>query len=114
MRLVYHLVVPADYERHRAGDYRADSLAAEGFIHCSNRDQVAWVANQFYAALPELWLLSIDAERLTSPLRDEDPGIGVRFPHVYGPINREAIQVVVPLSRGPDDKWLCPELPLDS
>src|SRR5690349_19171657 len=99
MRLIFHIVVPSEYERQRDGDYRADSLATEGFIHCSNRDQISGVANQFYTQAPELWTLAIDADRLTSPLRDEDPGVGQTFPHVYGPINRDAIVDVQVLQR---------------
>jgi uncharacterized protein (DUF952 family) len=113
MRLIFHIVFPADYERQRDGDYCADSLASEGFIHCSNRDQVAWVANQFYAQCPELWLLYIHADRLTSSLRDEDVGTGERFPHVYGPIDHDAILEVQPMQRRPDGRWLCPTLPID-
>jgi uncharacterized protein (DUF952 family) len=50
-------------------------------------------------------VLCVDAERLMSPLRDEDPGIGETFPHVYGEINRDAIREVRPLMRGADGKW---------
>jgi uncharacterized protein (DUF952 family) len=50
-------------------------------------------------------LLAIDPEKLTSELRDEEGRPGELFPHVYGPINREAIADVIPLARGADDRW---------
>jgi uncharacterized protein (DUF952 family) len=106
MRCIYHLVPAADWAKQAAGPYRVASLDSEGFIHCSNRDQVARVANLFYADQSEMVVLSIAAELLTSPLRDDDIGTGERFPHVYGPINREAIVEVTTLSRDARGKWI--------
>ena len=48
MRRIYHLVPRAVWEQNPAADYRTDSLAAEGFIHCSNADQVDGSADRFY------------------------------------------------------------------
>lgn len=104
MRTIYH-IVPRPSWRDTADPYRAESLAAEGFVHCANADQVAAVANRYFADQAELLVLVIAADRLTSPLRDEDPGVGQRFPHIYGPINRDAIVAVLPLERGADGRW---------
>jgi uncharacterized protein (DUF952 family) len=106
MRRLYHLLPTSDWAKQPTGPYRAASLDSEGFIHCSNRDQVARVANLFYAAQGEMVVLSIAVELLTSPLRDDDIGTGERFPHVYGPINREAIVDVKTLSRDAQGKWI--------
>src|SRR5271154_6792186 len=102
MRLIYHLVTPTAWQPADPMRYEAPSLATEGFIHCSNRDQVAWVANQFYRDEPELLMLGIEVERLGSPVRDEDGGNGQLFPHVYGPIERQAVILITPLTRGSD------------
>jgi glutathione S-transferase len=109
MRRIYHLVTPSDWESAGTGPYRAASLATEGFIHCSNRDQVARVANLFYADAAELLVLAVEVNRLTSPARDEDAGTGERFPHVYGPLDRDAIVAVERLQRGPDRHWILPD-----
>jgi len=106
VRLIYHIIDKHAWDQTGADNYRADSLTTEGFIHCSKRDQVARVANLFYADHAELLLLCIDAGRLTSPVRNEDSGTGELFPHVYGPINRDAIIEVRPLIRGPDHRWI--------
>jgi uncharacterized protein (DUF952 family) len=108
MRLIYHIVARADWERSAGGPYRADSLAAEGFIHCSNENQVARVANLFYADREDLLVLGVDARRLGCPVRDEDAGAGERFPHVYGPIKPGAVVEVRELRRGPDGRWQFP------
>lgn len=108
MRFIYHLVPKTDWESIAPGSYQAESLTTEGFIHCSNRDQVEWVANQFYSSQTNLLVLKIDAARLTSPLRDEDPGVGRRYPHVYGAIERDAIVEVHSMIRGPEGCWHLP------
>jgi uncharacterized protein (DUF952 family) len=109
MRRIYHLVPGSTWQQAPEGPYRAGSLASEGFIHCSNRDQVAAAANRFYANEADLLVLAIDVERLTSPVRDEEAGTGERFPHIYGPINREAVVEVRRMERGPDRQWVFPE-----
>ena len=106
MRRIYHLVPASTWNAIAAGPYRAASLATEGFIHCSNLDQVARVANLFYADQAEMVVLSIDAGRLIGALRDEPAATGELFPHIYGPIEREAIVTVRPLERDPDGRWV--------
>jgi uncharacterized protein (DUF952 family) len=109
MRRIYHLVPRRDWESQAAGAYRAASLQSEGFIHCSNREQVERVANLFYATESDLVLLSIDVDRLTSELRDEDIGTVERFPHVYGPIDREAVVGVAAMQREENGEWCLPQ-----
>jgi uncharacterized protein (DUF952 family) len=105
MRWVYHLVTQEAWAKTRGQPYRPDSLAAEGFIHCSNADQVARSANRFYADARELLVLCLDADRLGLLLRDEPAASGELFPHVHGPIDPAAIVEVRPLKRGPDGRW---------
>ena len=105
MRRVYHLVTPSVWRRADGRPYRAASLAAEGFIHCSHADQVARSANRFYADADELLALGLDPDRLGDALRQEAADNGELFPHVYGPIPPEAVAEVRPLHRGPDGLW---------
>ena len=105
MRRIYHLVLRSAWERSPDRPYAADSLASEGFIHCSNAGQVAGSANRFFADQTDVLVLEIDPDRLTSPLRDEPGGAGELYPHVYGPINRDAVVAVHPLRRGADGLW---------
>ena len=69
--------------------------------------QVAPVANSFYADAGEpLVVLVIDSDRLTSPWQYDDvPGQPEPFPHIYGPLNPDAVVDVVPLEPGPDGKF---------
>jgi uncharacterized protein (DUF952 family) len=109
MRKIYHIVPKAVGDRIGSEPYRADSLAMEGFIHCSNRDQVARVANLFYADQAELLVLCLDGDRLGSLLRDEDSGTGELFPHVYGPIEQKAILEVRCFERDANGNWVFPD-----
>lgn len=82
-----------------AGAYRAESLATEGFIHCSTRAQLPGVVERYYRGRTGLIVLRIDAGKVTPPLRWEAPKSmpDERFPHLYGPLNTEAVVEVVPL-----------------
>ena len=64
---IVHLTTPAAWQTAQsAGEYRADSLATEGFIHCSRPDQIVEVANRYYRGRTDLLLLWIDPVSLTS------------------------------------------------
>jgi len=100
--LVLHLCQRKHWEKAKAeGEYRAASLESEGFIHCSRRDQILGVVNRFYAQVPDLVLLWIDPERVRAEIRWE-PADGGVFPHVYGPINLDAVLVVRDFHSDPD------------
>jgi glutathione S-transferase len=106
MRPVYLLVLRLLWEHDHEQPYRTDSLTAEGFIHCAFAEQVAAAANRFHADATDLLVVTIDPARLTSPLREELSSSGKLFPHVYGPINRDAVTAVAPLAKGPDGRWV--------
>jgi uncharacterized protein (DUF952 family) len=72
------------------GVYTPDSVKTEGFIHCSRPDQVLEAANLFFRDMPDLVLLCIDPGLLDSELR-WDPVGNDSFPHIYGPLNPDAV-----------------------
>jgi uncharacterized protein (DUF952 family) len=107
--LIYHIATAADWHRaQRDGEYATSTfgrtLAQEGFIHASSAAQVTDVANRFYRGVTEgLVVLVIDPARLHSPVRyDPVPGAGERFPHIYGPLNVDAVLAARPFPPGPD------------
>ncbi len=93
---------------------RGLTLADVGFIHTSGSDQVAQVANSYYADDPEpLLLLVIDVaatESAGSRLVWEDGGAGQEFPHFYGPIPAEAIVAALPVRFDPVAGFVTPDL----
>jgi uncharacterized protein (DUF952 family) len=108
MEPIYHLALRPAWEGAPHEDYRAESLQSEGFIHCSNADQVARSANRFYADAEGLLILTIDPRLLVSPLRIEPASSGEVFPHIHGPLNRSAVVAVAEMTRGPDGLWTFP------
>jgi uncharacterized protein (DUF952 family) len=94
----------------KSGEYRADSLEQVGFIHCSKVAQVLRVANGYYAGRQGLLILMVDPSKLKAELR-WDPGSDKAdelFPHIYGPVNLEAVVGVFDFETGPDGKFSLP------
>ena len=108
--------------------YISPSLTGEGFIHCSTQVQVLPVAEKFYKGQTGLVLLVIDSTRLSSELKWEPPFDGAPpagktptpsaevpasdiFPHVYGPINLDAIVQVIDFEPTADGKFVWPMVP---
>jgi uncharacterized protein (DUF952 family) len=116
--MIYHITSRSAWNDARErGEYRAESLETQGFIHCSTEEQVVPVANKYYAAQHELLLLVIEPALLESDLRWEPPAEGAPppgvpegdlFPHVYGPINLDAVVKVFNLEASPDGKYSHP------
>jgi len=78
------------------GAYIAASLATDGFIHFSKPEQIVGSANRFYRGRSDLVLLCVDADRLLAKVVHENlEGGTVLFPHVYGPVNLDAVIRVV-------------------
>ncbi len=88
----------------KKGVYHADSLSTQGFIHCSKPSQIVGVANTFYRGQHGLVLLVIDPSKLRPELKWEPPAepeptharAGDLFPHIYGPLNLDAVVKVLP------------------
>ena len=116
--MIYHLTSrPAWREAQERGEYRAESLESEGFIHCSTRTQVLPVAEKYYKGQADMILFTIDPALLSSELRWEPPSGGAPppgvpegdlFPHIYGPINLEAVLKVYDLESNPDGSYKTP------
>jgi uncharacterized protein (DUF952 family)/RimJ/RimL family protein N-acetyltransferase len=96
--LITHICPQAEWEAALvAGEYRSGSLAEAGFIHASRPDQVDNTGARYFKGLPDLLLLWIDPNAVRSEIRWE-PADGDVFPHIYGPLNLEAVIQVEPFS----------------
>jgi uncharacterized protein (DUF952 family) len=93
MPLIYHVTTIAAWKKAiEKGIYEADSLINEGFIHCSQAEQVDGVLLRYYSGEKDLVKLEIDTDKLTSRLIYEwSPSTADTFPHIYGPINIDAV-----------------------
>jgi uncharacterized protein (DUF952 family) len=112
MSLLLHITSRARWDRARfAGMYRTESLDTEGFIHCSTRDQVLGVANERFRGQSDLVLLCIESSRVQAPIQFDATETGERFPHIYGPLNTDAVIRSVALPAGADGRFTLPDLP---
>jgi uncharacterized protein (DUF952 family) len=105
---IYHIATRADWAQAQAdGAYTRSTvdktLAEEGFIHASQSSQVTGVANRFYRDVAgDLVVLVIDTDLVAAAVRYERvPGAELPFPHIYGPLNVDAVVAVWPLAPGP-------------
>ena len=116
--MIYHITSRSAWsEAHQSGEYRAESLDTEGFIHCSTGSQVLPVVEKFYIGQADLLLLMIDPSLLSADLKWEPPSGGTPppgvpegdlFPHIYGPINLNAVVKAVDLESNPDGHYNLP------
>ncbi|HEY3895122.1 MAG TPA: DUF952 domain-containing protein [Pseudonocardiaceae bacterium] len=110
--MIFHVVALDDWLAVPDQPYASASLAEEGFIHCSpDEASTLAVASAFYRDAPgPLIVLRIDEHKLDVVVRWEAaspmPPLGVAadtvFPHVYGPINRDAVDGMMEVHRDAD------------
>ncbi len=107
MAIIYHLTSEAEWgDAQGREEYRAESLALEGFIHCSkDHAQLLAVANRLFAGQTGLLALELDTGSLSSPLKHEASRSGEVYPHIYGPLNTDAVVGVFTLSIGVDGRF---------
>lgn len=93
MAVIYHVTTMQEWNAAKEkGFYIAPSLETEGFIHCSEAKQVKGVLERYYQGKTDLLKLVIDTDKLKSKLQyDLAPSVNEEFPHVYGPINVDAV-----------------------
>jgi uncharacterized protein (DUF952 family) len=93
-QFILHIALRSHWEQARdQGTYRGDTLESEGFLHCSNVNQVLPVANTFFRARHDLVLLLIQTSRVVSPIKYEG-ATSELYPHIYGPLNCDAVIAV--------------------
>lgn len=120
--MIYHITTRKQWnEAKQKGVYTAPSLVSEGFIHCSTLNQTVDTANLFFKGQSELVLLCIDEKRLKAVCKFEDPSgisadghdprVDKLFPHVYGPINHDAIIKTVDFPVNENGTFELPRLP---
>lgn len=113
MSLIYHLTPTARWHSWPENQpYLPADFEREGFIHCTSGDELMIkVANQYHQNTPgDHVLLVVDMSKLnesTSPIKWEKSRVfGLDFPHIYGPINRDAVVEVRTMQRSDDGTFV--------
>ncbi|MCZ6465194.1 MAG: GNAT family N-acetyltransferase [Proteobacteria bacterium] len=109
---IYHLAPISEFRAALRGDrYEPPRLPGDGFVHCAHRPSVLDVARDYLGESAEpVLVLEIDPSRLSAEVLVEAPaplpGGGTshlegasEFPHVYGPLDVDAIVGVGVLGR---------------
>jgi uncharacterized protein (DUF952 family) len=109
MAEIYHMIPAAQWAAvSNEPEYRAESLESEGFIHCTVGERnLLEVAERFYRHIPGNWLvLVLDPGRIRSEVRWELQPDGLAYPHIYGPLNLDAVVEVRPFPRDAGGRFL--------
>jgi uncharacterized protein (DUF952 family) len=111
---IVHMASSADWaEAQRNGVYADDALARDGFIHFSKPEQLLRVANHPtnpFLARRDLVLLYVDPANLKAELRYEvPPGEQEAYPHLYGPLNLDAVMRAVSFTPRADGRYVLPD-----
>jgi len=89
---IFHVVLPEKWaEAANRGFYAAESLAAEGFIHCSFAEQLDDVLKRYYSDASRVTILEIDPRKLMAMVVEEQSTNNEVYPHIFGPINIDAV-----------------------
>lgn len=109
-QVIYHMTPQAMWDAQcDQSHFEPPSLAAEGFIHCTAEpEKLLQVANRFYREIPGPFIIvCIAPKRLDAVVRWEIAD-GHIFPHIYGPLNRMAVERIVTFPRQADNSFSLP------
>lgn len=108
--MIYHILPQSTFDAlDDAQPYQAATLADEGFMHCTAEpEMLVRVANRFYReATGPFVVLCIEEERVAPVVRWEESD-GHLFPHIYGPLNWDAVERVIDFPRTAAGEFLLP------
>jgi uncharacterized protein (DUF952 family) len=110
MEHIYILVRPNTWEiAQKSRLFYEVSLANEGFIHACEWRQLDRVANAYFGDADPLVLAAINPARVKPPVRwEESRSTGDIYPHIYGPLNMDAVTEVLTLQRGEEGRFTIP------
>ena len=89
--MIYHIAIRAEWEPQAdESTYAPNRYQEDGFIHCSERQQLEPVAEANFQGRDDLVLLELMPTKLKPETRYEHGG-EEKYPHIYGPINKGAV-----------------------
>jgi uncharacterized protein (DUF952 family) len=78
----------------------------DGFLHFSTAEQLEATLAKYYAGADDLLLVAVSPAALGAALKYEPSRGGELFPHLYGPLNYDAVAWVRPIGRDIDGKFV--------
>jgi uncharacterized protein (DUF952 family) len=116
MAKIFHIVSHTTWEEAKEKNiYEPYSLRDGHFIHCSKADQILEVLKTLFKdCQTDLILLCIDEEKVTSPIKYEvpieTPYCMIEYPHIYGPLNLDAVVEEKIIKRNEHGNFILPPL----
>jgi uncharacterized protein (DUF952 family) len=90
--MIYHIATKQEWLQNlQLPAIHHKSLETEGFIHCCYEEQIDFIIQQYFKHEPEVFIIGIKQSQLDYEVKVEASTNGQSFPHIYGPINRSAI-----------------------
>ena len=113
--MIVHIIKETAWEEAKKnGIYEGDTLKTDGFIHCSLPEQVVAVADYNFKGETGLVLLCIDNDKVNSEIKFEDLyDLGEDYPHIYGPLNIDAVVDVLSFEPKEDGLFQLPQELID-
>lgn len=99
----------------KSGEYKRSALNSQldevGFIHCTNPDQTMAMINRNFSDRDDLLLLLVDIDKVKPEVKQEPapsgrPGL---FPHIYGPLNIDAVYDTIQLTKSESGQFIEPQ-----
>lgn len=111
MNAIYYIANNKEFEdAKRLGEIIPESLAREGFVHCSFSHQVVAVAGRHFPGRQDLMLLKIDPTELGGEVVEENSSGGKElYPHIYGPLSLKSIIKILKFPCQDDGSFKLPE-----
>jgi uncharacterized protein (DUF952 family) len=105
--VTYHLVPDSVWNSQPSNaEYLPEAFVGDGFIHCTNGlDELLAVANRYYVTdLRPFVVLALNVSKIASEVQYDDAE--QYFPHIYGPLNADAVIAQTTIERSADGKFL--------
>lgn len=91
--LIYKILRPAEWEQWQVeGTFEGTPLdQADGFVHCSTREQVPGTIDRFFNSETGLVMVTLDTDEFGDHVKWEND-----FPHIYGALTLEDVVEATP------------------
>ena len=94
------------------GEYTQSTIDSKlediGFIHATSPDQTIAMLNKHFSDRNDILLLLAEIEKVKSEVKFEAPlsGKGGLYPHIYGPLNIDAVYGTIKPKKDPAGKFI--------
>ena len=106
--IILHCLKEITWQKVKNNSYYGERyIELEGFIHCSDLHTFYKVAPNFKDMDEKLVLLCIESQKVEAQVKWEDgDNCGTAYPHIYGLLNINAVERVLPYLKDDAGNWI--------